>query len=237
MALVALEEILLCRSSADIDGGIKLAKRIGGRPGREDLLESYHARVFPSERSVRKNFGTLQNFHEIIGFPSVKGWQPEDYYDWGVAFKKQNGSHTPISNDALIELSGRGKGPSNNAIHNTFGGIPYFARQVDQKFSEVEVAEEQGEKQRLQAVTRAAETDKKLADTLADTSDDQLLKVAGQYSLVMNYLPTLPADDLKQIALRRSPDSVARNLVSRCSGLSIADIENMAVILESIHRP
>lgn len=212
--------------------GKRLAIRLGHRPTRNDLLAAYGRKRFPSERELRGRFGSISNFHEFIGYPSVREWEEDDFLDWGIAFKRQNGPVKRIGKDALDFLSKAGRGPSDVTVIKKFGGLPKFDRRVTQEYWSRIDDEGAARAERLRKAGELVSGDDGLAIITDSLDTARYLQVVGQYRLAMTFAPVFRKSRILEAVQVSNPDIFARWLVESSSAPNMAHVETTAASLD-----
>lgn len=224
-----------------IEAGQRLAKLVGGRPTRDVITVAGRGEYgklgdFPTVDDIKSRFGRIAVFHELIGYPSCRGWETDDYLDWAFSFYRQNPDQE-LSARIIDRFSGNGRGPSKQPIIKNFGSVSKYKLQSSEEFEYVQSEEERSKNQRLGEVEELAEHDMDLLKVLSNLGEDErdrgrILQVAGQYRLGKRLATTANAHELKDGALLKSPDAFVRWCLSHSNGrLTTAGVETHASAL------
>lgn len=226
-----------------VESGKRLARFIGGRPTREVVtlagrgeLGGFHEE-FPTIDDIKSRFKRLGVFHELIGYPTSRGWDEEDHLDWTSAFYRQNPDRQ-LTASLLDYFSKAGKGPSRQPVLTVFGSINKYKQRSEEEFQYIVDEEERAKNQRLDQAQELAAYDEVLLDLLGvipeeERTRERILQVTAQYVLGKR-LATLidsPAP-LRAGALIKSPDAFVRWCVNNSGGVhTVAGIETHASAL------
>jgi hypothetical protein len=174
-----------------------------GRPSREDYA-AWSRKLRgkgPGPKVILDRVGGVSALNEFIGFPDIKSWNEEDYYNWGIDVLTANPGRK-LSNFILNILSKREHGPSAGYIGARFG-ISNFQRKV---------TEWQALKQ--QETSEAEQEWATLYDTLVERkfitpSTDKLSAsektvIAARYEVARHCMPTAKPETLDSIARKDS---------------------------------
>ncbi len=211
--------------------GKAMTIRLGHRPTRDDLRDAYERGRLPSERQLRKRFGTITNFHEFIGYPSVWGWSEDDYIDWGIAVRRQNPLEDYIGWEGVQYFSHEGVGPSDPSLTGKFGSFRKFNARVEEEYItrlENDVA------QRMDRMAIARELvgrNESLAEAVKGLDVSEYLQAVGQYRLQKHIGVPVPESKVVRASLVQ-PDNLARWLVQIGAASSIGYVETAASILD-----
>jgi hypothetical protein len=214
-----------------VRAGKRLAKQVGGRPTRDDMSDAsqgrWRGRVgdFPSVDTIRKRFGKISTFHELMGYVRCNGWEHDDYMDWAYAFRRQN-PEAPLAARTIDHLSSRGVGPSKQPIIKYFGGIAKFQKLADEEY-ERRIANEQVEQEeRLQQTARLVEQGIIPEEYVMAISDPaEKLRTTGQFIIIRHLLPHVDTERAWQMSTKASPDEMVKWVVDRDPNITLAQIE------------
>jgi len=209
--------------------GQELAVEIGHRPSKKDIALANNDHTFPSLYQVTSFFGTMQNFYELIGYPNVRNWGIDDYVDWGIAFKKQNGHDSKINGNTLTYFSKKGRGPSKRSILVHLGGVNKYNDLVENEYRAITDTETTEKKQRQNQLMQRVIENEELAAFILPIDENDRLKIAAHYSLIENCAPDIPHSLRCRIANSTNSDSVAKQLVENNPELTMAHIETTAI--------
>ncbi|MCA9344926.1 hypothetical protein KC946_03755 [Candidatus Saccharibacteria bacterium] len=226
-----------------IEAGKSLAKKIGTRPTRDVITYAGRGEYrgiddFPTVDVIKSRFGKISVFHELIGYPSCKGWGREDYLDWSYAFYKQNPG-SQLSASLIGDFSMAGRGPSKQPILKKFGSIQAFKDISIENYRTKEEDDNNAKNSRLDDVYRLTSYDadlNELFNTLTkkepEITRDRLLQVAAQYSLGKRLATTATVADLINGSQLHTPDGFAGWCISHSNGLlTVAGVETHASAL------
>ncbi len=189
--------------------GMHLAKIVGGRPNRDDITAAgrgkgryKRSQPFPTIDDIKTRFGKISTFHELIGYPSCKGWEKEDYLEWASAFFRQNPDISVISAAQIQDLSTKGVGPSKQPIIKHFGRISDFQKAAQEYHQQATEIEAQDKARRIRNMADLLKQDQTLSQILESDEDqdniDRQLQVTAQY-IVFQKLFNI------QLAIRNHP--------------------------------
>lgn len=224
-----------------VEAGQRLARLVGGRPTRDIITQAGRGEYkklgdFPTIDDIKSRFGRLAIYHELIGYPSCKGWEEDDYLDWSFAFYRQNPGQQ-LSARIIDGFSHSGRGPSKQPIIKIFGAISKFKQRSAEEFDYMMSDEQEARSARLEQAKELAARDQLLLGILATTSeldrtDERILQIIAQYKLVKHLVTTATEAEVKTGALLKSPDAFVRWCLHRGNGyLSVASIETHASAL------
>lgn len=223
-----------------IEVGQRLARRVGGRPTRDIIKaasDGYYKSVpeFPTVDELVSRFDNLSTFHELIGYPSCKGWERDDYLDWAHAFYTQN-PELEITARALEILSKKGRGPSKQPIikKGSFGSISAFQDDARENHAQVIELASQEEAERLVQAEELAARDEVVRPLIEEAeTTKRILQIAAQYRILKRYsFEDLPSFALQRIAAISEPDVFARRCIADLpSDINTAHIEAAALDL------
>ncbi|MCA9331636.1 hypothetical protein KC968_01700 [Candidatus Saccharibacteria bacterium] len=218
--------------------GKRLARIVGGRPTRFDIQaagkgEFSNLGDFPTVDEVKGRFGRLAIFHELIGYPSCRGWVDDDYMDWSVAFYRQNPDAT-ITARNLDNVSAAGLGPSRQAIYSNYGSLSKFQDLSRQHYETVTESESIDREQRVMDAIELSQHEPTLSDAIAefDQPKDQsrILQISAQFRLARHFITDATPSELRDMSLIKSPDVFTRHCMNKASGsLRAADVEAVAL--------
>ncbi len=199
--------------------GQLLARYVGGRPTREDITragQGHYKRLnpFPTVDNLKSRFGKISVFHEIIGYPSCKGWDTDDYLDWSYAFYMQNPGRE-LTARTIDGLSASGRGPSKQPIIKYFGSIANFKNISIDEFTMRQKLDNEARDERLFNVQQAAQTDPVLEELLDEAAGDQrrALQIAGQFVVASQFYPRNQVNTMRRAVLVDSGEQFIRRCI------------------------
>ncbi len=221
-----------------VSAGKRLAQVVGGRPTRFDIQSAGKGEIdrigdFPTVEEVKGRFGRLAVFHELIGYPSCRGWADDDYLDWATAFYRQN-PDTTITAKNLDNLSALGVGPSRQAIYSNYGSLSKF-QDLSQQHYETAIDNESFERrQRVTDAIELSQYESALAESISESGrpkgQDRILQIAAQFRLARHFITDATPSELRDVSLIKSPDVFTRSCMNKSSGsLRAADVEITAL--------
>jgi acyl carrier protein len=191
---------------------------------KKELDFYYGTGRFPGYDFIVKNVGGLANLNEHLGFPDIRKWDETDYVQFGARLLKENGLGSLTARN-LNKLSARRLGPSGITVIDHFGSISTF-----QNLASAEYA-----RQSTIDAARSAAVEQHFMETHykggAPKDPGKRILIWGRYQVARACLKTLADSELTKIAKLENGDFVDKILRVR-SGLSLADLEIMAVSLQ-----
>ncbi len=218
-----------------ISAGQRLAERVNGRPTAPHIEAASHGeykrvKVFPSRYLIEQRFDKLSAYQELIGYPSCRGWDYDDYMDWAAAFFRQNPG-IELSRRVVGRFSSLGRGPSDRAFRDNFGGLSKFSQLASEDFAQRVSSENESLQNRLEEVDAKVTAGVIPVELVDGVSDSRKLQIAAQHSLATRLLPTLQPRRLADLAAIKSADGFSRSLVNRSDKVKLADVEIMASVM------
>lgn len=205
---------------------LQLSQKLGRRPRKED----YTAAAGPSARIIHRRFGGVGELNEMIGYPNVRAWQPEDYIQWGSQVMRAN-PHRPFNYFLIEDLSRLDRGPSEYPIYRRFGTIGNFRELVQAEYDRQQAARSK-QKSDILARYQKLKTQTAVPAENEFASEDQLLQFVGKFELAKNCI--LSRSDRHELALQLAElplTDMTKKLYRYNQTLRSADIETQAVIL------
>lgn len=203
-----------------------LSKRLGRRPRKYDYDESGG----PTAGIIHRRFGSVGELNEMIGYPNVRAWQPEDYIEWGVQVMRAN-PHKDFSYELLEDLSRRDRGPSESPIYRRFGTFTNFRNLVAFEFTRQE-SETASKKAALLERFDSINGNGELS-TAEERPESEKLQYIGKYELARQCLANKSDKSLIAAAVATLPPAeFVKKLRSYNEQLDVAKIETEAVILD-----
>lgn len=221
-----------------VAAGQRLARHSGGRPTREIITRAGRGEItqqgpFPTVDNIKARFGKLSVFHELIGYPSCKGWEEEDYLDWAAAFYRQNPGEA-LTARKLDYLSSLGRGPSKIPILKIFGSINKFKARSLQEYDILLAQIQETKDQRLKDALYLSQIDEDFLQVLKVSSPEptRILQVTAQYQIAKRLVTTATPADIINGSQLKSPDAYVRWCITKSNNqTSAADIESLASAL------
>ena len=221
--------------------GKQLAQLVGDRPTRDVIASASRGdydqiRDFPTVDVIQLRFGRIAVFHELIGYPSCKGWEVEDHLDWTAAFYRQNPDQS-LSASKLEHFSRIGRGPSKQPIIKLFGSIGKYKQRSQEEFKFIIRDEEDAKNVRLDELREEAAHDDSLLDIItslpqSDHNRERLLQVGAQYKLGKSLIKADREVSLRHGATLKSPDAFIRWCMSYTTDdITVASVETYATVL------
>lgn len=213
-----------------VENAARLSASLGGRRPTEAQYRDWARRgEGPGVFVIKQAFpgGGLSALNERIGFPYVKAFEVEDFYQWGVRFMRANDGRL-IGVPELDVLSAKGCAPSETAVYNNVGPIGAFRQEVLRRY-ENEEADRGYHAEVLMKVFDALDTSDVAG--IAKWSDDKKQQYAAKYLLAEACLPRADATWLKTVAAQ-STNMFVRSLRIANPELTPGYVEMMAVTLD-----
>lgn len=182
---------------------------------------------------MKGRFGRLAVFHELIGYPSCRGWVDDDYLDWATAFYRQN-PDTTITAKNLDNLSALGVGPSRQSIYSNFGSLVKF-QDLSKQYQQMAVDDEQLlRQQRLVDIMDLANYEDSPAQAIYDLEQpkdhDRILQISAQFRIAKYFLTDAKSAELTSVSQIKNSDAFVRSCMNKSPGeLTAADIETTAL--------
>lgn len=221
-----------------VAAGKRLAQIVGGRPTRFDIQgagkgEFSQLGDFPTVDEVKGRFGRLAVFHELIGYPSCRGWVDDDYMDWSAAFYRQNPGAT-ITARNIDTLSALGLGPSRQAIYSNYGLLSKFQDLSRQHYGMVTESESFDRERRVTQAMELSQHEPTLSEAILEfdqhSEQDRILQISAQFRLARHFLTDATPSELRDMSLIKNSNVFTRSCMNKASGsLKAADIETAAL--------
>lgn len=205
----------------------QIAKQLGRKPHESDYDQAFNSGEGPSMTMLRLHFGSKAELDEYLGYPDIRGWDEEDFIDWGVRALRAN-SESGLTRGVINALSRKNHGPSTSTVINRFGTLSGFQVKVEERLRQEDEDRQMTKLIKLERY-RTMITNNTLPSSAANLSDDELLRVGAQRLIIERCAPDLNDSKKQHLAL-----GSARRLVSELSRryvrLTAGDIENEAVV-------
>lgn len=169
----------------------EVAAAKGGKPSSDDYDTLAKAGKGPSAETMWAHAGSLDDLHELIGFPNVRAMSDSDLIEWGVQAVLVNGEDK-FGWLLLDILSRRDRGPSYNFTRQRFGSWKVYKDTVLQTLkSKNDYYDNQLAAGNLPASFNALPPAK-------------LHATAARYLVAISCAPQLPPSRLEQLAFTAS---------------------------------
>lgn len=203
-----------------------LSQRLGRRPRKED----YTAADGPSARIIHKRFGGVGELNEMIGYPNVRAWEPEDFVSWGVQVMRAN-PHRNFNYFLLEDLSRIDRGPSESPIYRHFGTFTKFKGLVEYEFARQNSLEEEKRIQLLDSFEKLKHSGEHKIPK--DPPEKEKISFIGKFELARQCLNNRTDRDQLAANVAKLPvTELIQKLRKYNDGLDTARIETEAVILD-----
>jgi hypothetical protein len=175
-------------SSEDFKNYIRsLAKELGRKPTRNDLINSYRNGGIdrPSLHVIISRFGKLNKLYELGGYINFRDWQEYDYIDWGIKFMEANNQLIPTQ--SLIDyFSKQKKCPSATTFAKKFSdSLSNYQNQLADAYEQYVNRQQQDRAQKLAEIESGKFPPELFQD--AKTDEEKILRMA-KYKVVDDLL-------------------------------------------------
>lgn len=180
--------------------------------------------IAPAWIFIKKKYGGLAELNEYLGFPDIRNWDVTDFIQYGARFIKENGVNL-LTETNINRLSQRHLGPAKSTITERFGSISAFQDLAVAEYARQSIIDEA----RVSAIERHFTEITYEKDIPEDPSERAI--IWGRYQIASAILPGVNTSELAEIS--KSPNgNFVHKLLTRKDGLTVADIEIMAVSLQ-----
>lgn len=205
---------------------IVLSKRIDRRPVPKDIERWNKAGTLPSEKTLSRRFGSLAQWHELIGFWPMRGMEQDDYLDWGAALFRAI-PDIEINAGVLRKLSAVGRGPSVAPTYRRFDSLAEFDRESHDRYKE-QIEDVELSRDILIADTKSKKWREETAgDVNVDTERELLCKKLAVATLLEAAIPGLDTAVMGRWTNKTIPE-VMKGIVEYDPAFSIASLEIIA---------
>lgn len=207
------------------------ARESAGRIAVEHYLDELAAKGRTAPGWVwRRHLGNFRPLLDQEGHPDTRNWDTDDYLRWAADFIEINSYEllTPLN---VQILGARHRAPWPRSIINHFDNKwRHFKVAAKQYYEEVRRPALEARQKRIRQYREmiAAGT---LPSILADSSEHEILAIAGKLRLARRYLPELPENKLLAAA-RTTHDNFIMKLRDLDDTLDPGTIEATAVMLD-----
>lgn len=222
-----------------VSAGQRLARYAKGRPTRDLITAAGRGEIkrlkgdFPTVDDIKSRFGRLSVYHELIGYPSCRGWSDDDYLDWAFAFYRQNPGRD-LSARIIDGFSAKGRGPSKQPIFKIFKSIAQFKDLSRREFENLGELEAQNRQLRLEDAEDLAAHDGTLLEALAESEGEKtrILQITAQYRVARGLGVMASLAEIRDASKIKSADGFVRWCINRSEGkISAATVETHASAL------
>lgn len=212
-----------------VQNAAQLSASLGGRkPSEIDYREWARQGKGPGVFLIKQTFkGGLSSLNERIGFPNVKRFEEEDFYDWGVRFMRANDGRA-VGAPELDVLSAKGCAPSVATVYTHMGALSRYGNEVARRYENDQADREYHAEVLMKSFEQL---DLSGYPEVSGWTNNEKIAYIARHELAVACLPRAEPEQLHKLASQKT-NALVRSLCRADSRLTPGHIETVAVTLD-----
>jgi hypothetical protein len=184
----------------------KVATGLGHRVTWPDYRAAKRRGKVPSDKTVLTMFGGLRNVNDILGYPDVSLWEPDDFLDFGMRFLHTNGTEK-FTTTGFDVLARRDRGPWTKNVSLQFDTWSNYKSKTLHNWEE-----KQARKTMRLTAYRKDISEGRLPAVFKQLDDDELLSKVARYRVATECAPHISEVRRLEAAGLVTPEGFSRRL-------------------------